>query len=145
MKAYIDGSSLGNPGESGFGVVLKDSSGAVVEEAGCYIGHATNNVAEYRGLLGCLEIVESYRPETLTVYSDSELLVRQVRGEYRVKHPHLKELHGRVLGMIRRASYVFEIHHIPREENAAADGLARKAIHGRSDTATIAGPHRQSG
>ena len=125
--------------------MLKDSTGTVVEEVGRYIGHATNNIAEYRGLLGCLEIVESYKPETLIVYSDSELLVKQVKGEYRVKRPHLKELHAKILEMIRSASYAFEIHHIPREENASADGLARRAIRRRSDTATKAGPHRQSG
>lgn len=139
---------MGNPGESGFGFVLKDESGIVLEEVGRYIGHATNNVAEYRGLLGCLEHAETYKPDVLIVYSDSELLVKQIRGEYRVKSAHLKELFLLAQRMIWNAPFDFEIHHIGREGNKTADGLARRAIRLRSDTADAAltaGPQRQSG
>ena len=114
-------------------MVLKSGEGVVLMSAAGYIGHATNNVAEYRGLMGCLELVEKMEAEAVSVFSDSELLVKQVRGVYRVKKPHLKRLHEQVLRMIREGGYDFQIHHIPREENRDADGLARRAIRLRSD------------
>ncbi len=130
--AYIDGSCFGNPGESGCGVVLKTETGDLVERAGIYLGHATNNVAEYQGLLHCLEMAGRHGVESLTVYSDSELLVRQVNGRYRVKKPHLAELHDRVRAALAAGRLQFQIRHVPREQNNEADGLARQAIRSRS-------------
>jgi ribonuclease HI len=132
MVAYIDGSSLGNPGESGYGVVLKDEEGTVLEVEGGYIGKATNNVAEYKGLLACLKLVKQRGIHALTVYSDSQLLVNQMKGIYRVKKPHLKEFHSQALEAIAAGSIRFSIHHIPRDKNKEADGLARRAIRLRS-------------
>ncbi len=130
--AYIDGSCFGNPGESGCGVVLKTESGDLVEKKGIYLGHATNNVAEYQGLLLCLEMAGRHGVGSLTVYSDSELLVHQVNGRYRVKKPHLAELHGRVRAALAGGRFQFQIRHVPREQNGEADGLAREAIRSRS-------------
>ncbi|MDM7926047.1 MAG: ribonuclease HI family protein [bacterium] len=130
--AYIDGSCFGNPGESGCGVVLKTEAGDPVEKAGVYLGHATNNVAEYQGLLLCLEMAGRHGAESLTVYSDSELLVRQVNGRYRVKKPHLAELLGQVRAALASGRFRFQIRHVPREQNNEADGLARQAIRSRS-------------
>jgi len=127
-------------------VVIQNRAGDVLVEAGRYLGHATNNVAEYGGLIGCLELVKPMKAESLDVYSDSELLVRQVQGAYRVKKPHLKELHGQVLDMIDDVGCRFQIHHIPREKNRVADGLARRAIHLRSDIhGPVESPRGQSG
>ena len=133
VVAYIDGGAKGNPGEAGYGVVLKNEKTDILVAAGRYIGHSTNNVAEYRGLMGCLEIVAKFEVSALTVYSDSELLVKQMKGIYRVRKPHLQELHAQILNTINRSPYHFEIHHIPREKNSEADGLAGRAIRLRSD------------
>ena len=131
--AYIDGSSAGNPGEAGYGVVLRDEGGDVLEAVGRYIGRATNNVAEYQGLLGCLELTRQHEARSLIVYSDSQLLVNQMKGIYRVKKPHLKVLHTRALDTLKDRSIQFEIHYIPREKNREADRLARRAIRLRSE------------
>ncbi len=133
LIAYIDGSSLGNPGESGCGMVLTDEQGLVLEQVGWYLGHATNNTAEYMGLIKCLELARQFGAKSLTVYSDSELLVNQVHGTYRVKKDHLMVLHKRVQGVIRQYGFGFLIRHIPREQNHTADRLARLAIRMKSD------------
>ena len=128
LVAYIDGSSSGNPGQAGYGVVIRDAGGTVLKRVGRYIGVATNNVAEYQGLIGCLKLAEEYHPCSLVVFSDSQLLVNQIKGIYRVKQPHLKVLHAKTMTAIQSGPDAFEIHHIPREENNEADGLARKAV-----------------
>lgn len=144
--AYIDGSSFGNPGEAGYGVVLMDEERDVLASVGRYIGRATNNVAEYWGLIGCLEIVRQFGACNLTVYSDSQLLVNQIRGIYRVKKPHLKELHTRTLETIKNGSIQLRIFHIPREKNREADRLARQAIRQRSEINGHSGsPQGQNG
>lgn len=131
--AFIDGSSMGNPGEAGCGVLIKDENDGILVEAGRYIGRATNNAAEYRGLLTCLELSSRLGATTLTVYSDSELLVNQMRGTYRIKQPHLKELHSQAWDMIKSGSIQLRMIHISREKNREADALARRAIRLRSD------------
>ena len=128
LIAYIDGSCLGNPGESGFGVVLKDEYNNTIASLGRYIGHGTNNIAEYQGLLGAVELAASFGAEALLVYSDSELLVKQMLGEYKIKQTHLKELFRRVQQTAGNARIDLTVKHIPRSQNKVADKLARKAI-----------------
>ncbi len=128
LRAYIDGSSMGNPGEAGYGVVLEDEKGDIVKEFGQYIGRATNNMAEYRGLLACLELVQKYGSCSLMIYSDSQLLVNQMKGIYRVRKPHLATLHAKALSMIKNGHIHLDIRHIPREKNRKADRLARRAV-----------------
>lgn len=133
LKAYIDGSSVGNPGEAGYGVVLETEEGEILKEIGRYIGQATNNVAEYSGLLACLKMVEPYGASSLSVYSDSQLLVNQIKGIYRVKKPHLAKLHAKAMALIKKSQICLDICHIPREKNRKADGLARRAVLLKSD------------
>jgi len=128
LLAYIDGSSHGNPGESGYGVVLREQGGTVLEEWGVYLGHATNNVAEYSALIGCIEKAAKYQADSLSVYSDSQLLVHQVNGLYRVKKEHLKKLHKKVIELLKSVHFGVEIHYINREKNKEADKLARQAV-----------------
>lgn len=127
--AYIDGSSLGNPGHAGYGVVLIDQSKPddIVEARGVYIGETTNNVAEYQGLAGCLELSEKYKVKSLHVYSDSELLVKQMIGIYKIKKPHLQEINQKIKAHITRLGLNFKVEHIRREGNKQADRLARTA------------------
>jgi len=128
VQVYTDGAARGNPGPAGAGVVILDrSDGAELYEGGVFIGRATNNAAEYRGLLAGLEAAARLRADEVEVLSDSELLVRQMTGEYRVRNPRLRELHTRareLAGGFRRCSF----RHIRREKNTRADRLANQAI-----------------
>ena len=128
LRAYIDGSSIGNPGEAGCGVVLETEKGKILKEIGQYIGQATNNVAEYSGLLACLEMVQQYSGCSLIVHSDSQLLVNQMKGIYRIRKPHLATLHAKAMDMIKKGQINFDIHYVPREKNRKADELARRAV-----------------
>jgi ribonuclease HI len=134
MRAHIDGASRGNPGPAGIGVLFLGPDGAVVERMSRGIGKATNNVAEYSALLLALERADSLGITELEVYSDSELLVRQLLGRYQVKHPALRPLYAvareRIAGLRR-----FGIHHVPRELNAEADALANRGIDEAARTA----------
>jgi ribonuclease HI len=136
LVAYIDGSSIGNPGESGCGIVLQRDDGTLLEKKGLYIGHATNNVAEYKGLLHCLEMAEKRGAVALTVFSDSQLLVNQMNGRYRVKKSHLAELHAKAIEALGRGKIRFNIQYISREKNRDADRLARSAIRSHSHATT---------
>lgn len=129
MKAeiYIDGAAKGNPGEAGIGVVIKREDGTNWKEIKRYIGHATNNVAEYQGLLLGLKEAGTLSISHVTVYSDSQLLVRQIQGTYRVKDPKLKQLFQASEELLRQFSS-FDIIHVPREQNKEADALANQAI-----------------
>ena len=122
-----DGASRGNPGPAGIGVVLEADGGSGRLEFCEYIGETTNNVAEYRALLRGLSEAEKIAPASLTVKCDSELLVRQLNGEYRVKAGHLKPLFLDALRRLRSFPAA-RILHVGREENAAADLLANRAI-----------------
>ncbi len=127
VRLHIDGAARGNPGPAGIGVVIIGPDGEVAERLHRGIGEATNNVAEYRALLLALDRARALGYPEVEVYSDSELLVRQIQGRYQVKHPALRELHALArdrIGTFRR----FAIHHVPRERNAEADALANRGI-----------------
>ena len=126
-RIHIDGASRGNPGPAGIGVLILGADGGVVERLHRGIGEATNNIAEYRALLLGLERTLALGVEDLEVRSDSELLVRQLQGRYRVKHPGLQPLYEasrKQIASFRR----FEVRHVPRELNAEADALANLGI-----------------
>lgn len=125
--ANIDGASRGNPGPASYAVVLRDPSGKVLLELAKSIGRETNNVAEYYALLAALDAAASQGITALRIRSDSELLVRQMQGRYKVKSPELKPLHERASKLSRQFSY-FTIEHVPREMNRDADGLANVAL-----------------
>lgn len=126
MIAYIDGGARGNPGPAGYGVRLETDDGAVEELRGA-IGIATNNVAEYRGLLAALEGALARGARSLRVRSDSLLLVQQMKGVYKVKHPGLQPLHQHARELVSKFEQVtFE--HVGRSKNAEADRLANEAM-----------------
>lgn len=124
-RAWIDGASRGNPGEAGFGVLLETDR--VPEEIVGYLGKATNNVAEYAALIAVFKLAADRGVKKLIVYSDSQLLVRQVNGAYRVKAPHLVPIFLQAL-KLRQTIPDFTIEHVAREENKEADRLANQAI-----------------
>jgi ribonuclease HI len=127
LTAYLDGGARGNPGPAGFGVRIEDAGGALVEEFHESIGVATNNVAEYRGLLAALEWARANGHRALRVRSDSLLLVQQMRGIFKVKHPGLQPLHARARLLSQEiGSVTFE--HVGRGLNAHADRLANAAM-----------------
>jgi probable phosphoglycerate mutase len=129
LVAYIDGGARGNPGPAGFGVRIEQPDGALVEEFSESIGVATNNVAEYRGLLAALEWARAHGEKALHVRSDSLLLVQQMRGIFKVKHPGLQPLHAKArLLAYEIGAVTFE--HVRREANAHADRLANTAMDG---------------
>ena len=123
---YVDGASRGNPGPAGVGAILTDEEG-LYQEYLEYIGEATNNVAEYRALLLALQKAQLLYPRTVKVFSDSELLVKQLRGEYQVKNPRLLQLYRKVRTFLSSFSS-FQIEHVKRERNWRADELANLAI-----------------
>jgi ribonuclease HI len=125
--ASIDGGSRGNPGPASYGVIVRAPDGSTLFRIGKYLGRATNNVAEYYGLIGALDYAQSQRIARLVVRSDSELLVRQMQGRYRVKSPDLKPLHERAQKMARSLAH-FQIVHVPREQNSEADEFANLAL-----------------
>lgn len=127
MTAYIDGGSRGNPGPAGFGVQIVDADGAVVAELHGALENTTNNVAEYNGLLAALAWAVDHGQKGLHVRSDSELLVKQLRGEYRVKHPGLQPLYQDARALISRIGRV-SFEHVRREFNKDADRLANLAM-----------------
>jgi ribonuclease HI len=127
LLVYVDGASSGNPGPCGAACVVKTPDGETVLDRARAFGPATNNVAEYQALLLGLETAAMLRSRHLTIRSDSQLLVRQVAGQYKVKSPHLKPLHRQALAMLEPFETV-EIEHVGRGENKEADALARKAL-----------------
>jgi ribonuclease HI len=127
LVVYTDGAARGNPGPAGAGVSIQDPDGNVVATVERYLGKATNNVAEYSALLCGLERAQELGAEELEVRSDSELLVRQMRGEYRVRNPGLKPLVVRAHELARAFARV-EYVHVRREQNRDADRLANRAI-----------------
>jgi ribonuclease HI len=127
LIAHSDGGARGNPGPAGYGVVIQDQAGRKVAALSEYLGHQTNNFAEYQGLIAALEYAVEHGPKALKLVSDSELLVRQVKGIYKVKNSTLQELHGRAKELIAQLEW-FSIDHALREHNREADELANAAM-----------------
>lgn len=126
-RANIDGGSRGNPGPAAYGVVIRDPRGQVVARLKKYIGQNTNNVAEYFGLIASLDYAQTHGVRALRVESDSELLVNQMRGQYKVKSGDLKPLFERAKKMAS-ALESFRIDHVYREQNREADALVNQAL-----------------
>lgn len=123
----IDGAARGNPGPAGAGAVLTDAKGKVLRELSVYLGETTNNVAEYAALLCALQEAVSLRVRQVTVQTDSELLARQMDGDYRVKDATLRVLHA-LAQQLRGKFARWQLRHVPREQNRAADRLANRAV-----------------
>jgi len=131
LHIHIDGASRGNPGEAGFGVYVSRPDGTEVAGLYGYLGRATNNVAEYQALLHALRYALAQGVRRVRVYSDSELVVRQMDGTYRVKHKDMVPLHREaraLLGQFEEA----QLAHVPREQNREADRLANRALDERA-------------
>jgi probable phosphoglycerate mutase len=127
ITAYTDGGSRGNPGPAGYGVRIEDAHGTLIEELHASIGITTNNVAEYRALIAALEWALARGHTHVRVRADSELLIKQMRGEYRVKHPGLQPLHQEARALAARVGRV-TYEHVRREANKEADRLANAAM-----------------
>lgn len=125
-----DGASRGNPGLAGAGVVIRDEHGRRLETIGKFLGVTTNNQAEYQALITGLEAVEHHNPEAIEVHSDSELMVKQMNGQYRVRNPAILPLYARAMELtvaLGNVTYTY----VPREQNSGADTLANVAIDSR--------------
>jgi len=126
LSAHTDGVSKGNPGPAAIGYTIEKES-VILGEFYDYIGEATNNVAEYRAVIAALKRMKELGASVVTIYSDSELVVRHINGTYRVKNPGLKPLYTEVIRLIKDFNS-FQIIHLTRENNTLADNLANKAI-----------------
>ena len=127
LVAHSDGGARGNPGPAGYGVVIKDNAGKKVAALSEYLGHQTNNFAEYQGLIAALEYAVKHGPKALKLVSDSELMVKQIKGIYKVKNANLQDLHSRAKQLIAQLDW-FSIDHAMREHNQEADRLANEAM-----------------
>ena len=123
----VDGASRGNPGESGIGVAIFDKDLNLINEACDYLGVATNNVAEYKALILGIKLSTKYNAKRVLFKADSELMVKQIKGEYRVKNAQLKLLFTEAQGLLKKLPN-WKIMHVPREENKEADLLANKGV-----------------
>jgi len=126
LTAHTDGASKGNPGPAAIGYTI-EKDGVILEDYHEYIGEATNNIAEYRALLAVMKRLKTLGAKTVAIFSDSELLVQQITGIYRVKNRGLKPLHAEVMNLSRKFD-AFTITHIPRCQNSHADRLANQAL-----------------
>jgi ribonuclease HI len=140
-RANIDGGSRGNPGPASYGVVIRDASGEIVAQLKKYIGRATNNVAEYYGLIAALDYAQAHAIRALHIESDSELLVKQMRGQYKVKSEELRPLFERAKKMSATFDS-FGINHVYREQNKAADALANEALDETSGSPAASGANK---
>src|SRR5215470_458592 len=127
LIAHTDGGARGNPGPSGYGVVIHDAKGSKVVQLSQYLGRQTNNFAEYQALIAALGYAVQNGGKALKVISDSELLVRQIKGIYKVKEPTLRDLHARASHLISKLEW-FQIEHVLRGHNREADELANQAM-----------------
>jgi ribonuclease HI len=127
ITAYTDGGARGNPGPAGYGVHIVDEDGNTLAELVGPLGHATNNVAEYSGLIAALQWAVDHGHARMRVRMDSELVIKQMRGEYKVKHATMQELHAdarRLIGKLERVT----LEHVRREQNTVADALSNHAM-----------------
>jgi ribonuclease HI len=137
ITLQFDGGSRGNPGPAGIGVVLRAADGTVVNQLGRFIGRATNNVAEYKALITALEKAQEIGARRVKVLGDSELVVKQMRGEYRVKNPDLRVLYDEAQDLFRSFDAA-SIDHNYREDNSLADKLANLAMDRKADVTEAA-------
>jgi ribonuclease HI len=129
LVVHVDGGARGNPGPAAAAAVVSTPEGELLDEASVVLGRATNNVAEYRGLLLGLERARALGATEVDVVNDSELVAHQVNGRYRVKHPDMKPLHQQAMEALRGFER-WSIRSVPRAENAAADALVNQALDG---------------
>lgn len=127
LTLYTDGASRGNPGDAGIGIVIIDEEGNIVKEISDYIGQTTNNIAEYKALITGLKEAAELKCEEVSVFTDSELMVKQILGEYQIKNEGIKPLYKEVFELIKEFKK-FTITHIKREHNKRADQLANEGI-----------------
>ena len=141
LEIFTDGACSGNPGESGIGVVIKEN-GKTLKSISKAMGHGTNNIAEYTALVYALQEALILKADRVLVNTDSELLMHQVKGSYKVKHPNLKSLHEQVKHLWGGFKDI-DIQHIPREKNSEADKLATEPI--KKEQAKVVAPLFNSG
>jgi ribonuclease HI len=127
LRLFTDGAARGNPGPAGLGMVIEDDQGMRLWGGCRFAGTATNNKAEYLALIDGLRKASEWKPDRLEVYMDSELVVKQMLGTYRVRNSELAPLHRLATGLLRSFPRVI-VRHVPRERNRGADALANKAI-----------------
>jgi ribonuclease HI len=127
LVVHVDGGARGNPGPAAIGVVVSEPDGTVLEEVAETIGHATNNVAEYRALLRGLECAAALGADAVEVVNDSELVAKQLTGAYRVKHAAMKPLHQQATAALRGFA-AWSVRSVPRAQNARADALVNRAL-----------------
>ena len=132
ITVYTDGGSRGNPGPAGAGFDLYDQQGSLIFGKGLFLGKTTNNVAEYSAMLGALKAVLDLGVREVTIYSDSQLMVRQLLGEYKVKSPGLKEFYDQCVKLLDKFTNS-RIEHVYREQNTLADKLANQAMDAKHD------------
>ena len=133
VTAYIDGGARGNPGPAGYGIVITDCAGTTLAELSHFLGHRTNNYAEYSALLSALRFAVFTRCEELQIYADSELVVKQIKGEYQVKNEGIRLLYDNALRWLALIPH-FSISHVRRENNKEADRLANLAMDTRRNS-----------
>jgi|ERR1700683_818059 len=126
LKFFTDGGSRGNPGPSASGVVILTMDDEIIEQFGLYLGHGTNNVAEWTAVKLALEAIEKYHPKRVHAFMDSELVCKQLNGQYRVKHPDLQPLYAAVVELAKRYNITYQ--HVYRASNKLADAQVNIAI-----------------
>ncbi len=135
--AYTDGGSRGNPGPSGAGIVLSDSDQTVLLAKGFYLGHHTNNVAEYTGVIKALEAARKLSTRTIKLYCDSELLVKQVNGQYKVRSANIKPLYEQAIALLGQFDQ-WQVTHVNRQDNKHADAMVNQAMDAQDDVTETA-------
>lgn len=148
MIIRTDGGARGNPGPAGAGIVITDGDGQTLFAGGFFLGHNTNNQAEYEAILRAIKLAEELGGTHLEIYSDSELIVKQINGQYRVKKPHLKEYYRQIIESMEKFDSV-TVQHVYRCENVLADELVNRAIDAKADVPSThlgqSKPHDQQG
>ncbi len=138
LTLEFDGGSRGNPGPAGIGIVVRAADNTPLVTLGRFIGRATNNVAEYRALITAMEKARELGAKRIVIRGDSELIIKQMRGEYRVKHPDMKVLHDEAQALLRRFEQ-HKIEHNLRHKNELADKLANLAMDRKADVTDVDG------